>query len=64
MEPFAPIWRKSSYSTEQDLGTCVEVADLGHDLGVRDSKNPGEPHLTFSRDAWSAFIGGIKSGAL
>ncbi|WP_327087572.1 DUF397 domain-containing protein [Nonomuraea sp. NBC_01738] len=59
-----PIWRKSSYSAEQDFGTCVEVAELGVQLGVRDSKNPGQPHLSFSRDAWSAFIGAIRSRSL
>lgn len=59
-----PVWRKSSYSTEQEFGTCVEVAELGEQLGVRDSKNPGQPHLTFSRESWSAFVGAIKSSSL
>ncbi|WP_113705009.1 DUF397 domain-containing protein [Nonomuraea lactucae] len=58
------VWRKSSYSTEQDLGTCVEVAELGDRLGVRDSKNPSQPHLTFSRQSWSTFIGAIRSGSV
>jgi hypothetical protein len=60
----APVWRKSSYSAEQDFGTCVEVAELGPCLGVRDSKDPHGPHLTFSRASWSAFIGGIRSGSI
>ncbi|MFI6505337.1 DUF397 domain-containing protein [Nonomuraea typhae] len=53
-------WRKSSYSTQQEFGTCVEVAEIGVDLGVRDSKNPGNPHLTFSRKSFSQFIESIK----
>ncbi|GAA3314382.1 MULTISPECIES: DUF397 domain-containing protein [Nonomuraea] len=57
----APAWRKSSYSTEQEFGTCVEVAELGDRMGVRDSKNPGGPHLSFSREAWAAFVGSIGS---
>ncbi|MFE3452633.1 DUF397 domain-containing protein [Nonomuraea sp. NPDC059194] len=60
----APTWRKSTYSTEQEFGTCVEVAELGDKLGVRDSKNPGGPHLSFSREAWAAFVGSIRSRAL
>ncbi|MGN9836642.1 DUF397 domain-containing protein [Nonomuraea sp. H19] len=60
----APVWRKSSYSAEQDFGTCVEVAELGSHLGVRDSKDPSGPHLTFSRDSWSAFVRAIRSRSL
>jgi hypothetical protein len=32
-------WRKSSYS--QGATQCVEIADLGAHLAIRDSKNPG-----------------------
>lgn len=56
-----PVWRKSSYSTEQDIGTCVEVAWLDGGVGVRDSKNPSGPHLTFAPGSWSAFVDAIKS---
>ncbi|GAA3444485.1 DUF397 domain-containing protein [Planomonospora venezuelensis] len=56
-----PVWRKSSYSTEQEFGTCVEVAELGDLLGVRDSKNASGPHLIFTRESWSAFTEAIKS---
>jgi hypothetical protein len=56
-----PTWRKSSYSTEQDLGTCVEVARLDGAIGVRDSKNPTGPHLTFTLASWAAFVNDIKS---
>jgi hypothetical protein len=63
-EPLNPSWRKSTYSTEQEFGTCVEVAELGSRLGVRDSKNPGAGHLSFSREAWHDFIGTIKSGVI
>ncbi|MFI7615324.1 DUF397 domain-containing protein [Nonomuraea terrae] len=57
----SPVWRKSSYSTEQSVGTCVEVAWMGGEVGVRDSKNPSGPHLTFTPDSWSAFLNAIKS---
>lgn len=39
-------WRKSSYSDAK--GDCVEVAEVGDDRLVRDSKDPqaGALHLT------------------
>lgn len=59
-----PAWRKSSYSTEQDLGTCVEVAELDDRLGVRDSKDPAGPHLSFSRSSWAAFLAAVRSRSI
>ncbi|WP_433532651.1 DUF397 domain-containing protein [Micromonospora sp. CA-263727] len=48
-------WRKSSRSGNQ--GNCVEVADAlpGGGVGVRDSKDPNGPVLTFSPSSWAAF---------
>lgn len=44
------IWRKSSYSGESGGGgACVELANLGTSVGVRDSKNPRAGHLTLTR---------------
>ncbi|MFK3980502.1 DUF397 domain-containing protein [Micromonospora sp. NPDC050397] len=37
-------------------GDCVEVADLGGSVGVRDSKDSAGPVLTFDRADWSTFI--------
>lgn len=54
------LWRKSSRSNGQ--GQCVEVADLGTAIAVRDSKHPTEPALAFTRTEWIAFIAATKDG--
>ncbi|MBF9132516.1 DUF397 domain-containing protein [Plantactinospora sp. S1510] len=49
-------WRKSSRSNSTG-GNCVEVADnLPGIVGVRDSKDPTGPALTFHPTAWQAFV--------
>jgi len=45
-------WRKSSRSGDGSNGSCVEVALVETAVGVRDSKHPGGPHLTFEGVAW------------
>lgn len=53
-------WRKSSRSGSNG-GSCVEVADnLPGVVGVRDSKDPTGPVLTFDPQTWQAFIGFAK----
>jgi Domain of unknown function (DUF397) len=47
-------WRKSSYSG--NTGNCVEVANLGDDVAIRDSKDPHGPMLVVQREAWRAFM--------
>ncbi|MEU1205822.1 DUF397 domain-containing protein [Nocardia sp. NPDC005825] len=56
-----PNWFKSSYSQPQ--GECVEVAflDSGR-IGVRDSKNPTGPALTFNPSEWDVFTLGVRDG--
>ncbi|MQY16031.1 hypothetical protein SRB5_62230 [Streptomyces sp. RB5] len=56
-EPTA--WIKSSYS-DSEGGQCVEIATAPTHVHVRDSKNPTGPHLTFTREAWSAFVARIR----
>lgn len=49
-------WRKSARSGTSG-GNCVEVADnLPGVVGVRDSKDPSGPALTFGAAAWRAFV--------
>ncbi|MCX4592270.1 DUF397 domain-containing protein [Streptomyces sp. NBC_01549] len=53
-------WHKSSYSGNTG-GDCVEVADgFPGAVPVRDSKNPAGPALFIRRDAWRAFVDGLR----
>ncbi|MGW4465807.1 DUF397 domain-containing protein [Micromonospora sp. NPDC004704] len=53
-------WRKSTRSSG-NTGDCVEVADnVAGVVGVRDSKDPTGPALTFAPVAWRAFVGLAK----
>ena len=55
-------WQKSSYSGYN--GDCVEVAVMGGQIGVRDSKaGSASPVLQFDRGTWAAFVAGLKGGA-
>jgi hypothetical protein len=61
-------WRKSSYSNGAG-GSCVEFAvlapeDHGHDVAVRDSKDPHGPALTFTARQWRGFTAAIKAREL
>lgn len=55
-----PVWVRSSLCGES---ACVEVADLGGEIAVRDSKiGDDSPVLRFTRSEWAAFIGGVRRG--
>lgn len=53
-------WAKSSASA--DAGNCVEVAFVGEDVWVRDSKAPDDGALRFTRAEWDAFLTGVRRG--
>ncbi|MFF5243616.1 DUF397 domain-containing protein [Streptosporangium sp. NPDC000095] len=61
VDPTKVMWRKSSLSGGN--GDCVEVADLGDAVAVRDSKDPSGPKLVFARNTWAAFVTDLKNGA-
>ncbi|MFJ9857954.1 DUF397 domain-containing protein [Streptomyces albogriseolus] len=48
-------WVKSSYSAG-DGGQCVEVADAGSAVLIRDSKCPDVAILNVPSDQWTAFV--------
>ncbi len=58
-QPSGGHWRKSSLSMSN--GDCIEVATLARgQVGVRDSKAITGPHLRFSPNAWTTFVGDIR----
>ncbi|MGA5358818.1 DUF397 domain-containing protein [Streptomyces purpurascens] len=48
-------WVKSSYSAG-DGGQCVEVAEAGSAVLIRDSKCPDVAILNVPSDQWTAFV--------
>jgi Domain of unknown function (DUF397) len=52
-------WRKSSFCSN---GNCVEVAALGSQILVRDSKARNGPVLAFQPTEWVAFLEGARRG--
>lgn len=55
-------WRKSSFS---EAGNCVEVADRGDLVLVRDTKlSARSAVLKFSPPQWREFIGALNEGLL
>jgi hypothetical protein len=52
-------WRTSSFT---DGVQCVEVAVIGEDIAVRDTKNREAATLNFTRGEMRAFIQGVKAG--
>ncbi|MGV9290341.1 DUF397 domain-containing protein [Streptomyces sp. NPDC003719] len=50
-----PRWFKSSYSAGNG-GDCVEVADVGTAVLIRDSKRPDVAILNVPSAQWTAFV--------
>jgi hypothetical protein len=55
-------WRTSSYSGNGG-GNCVEVADAGSRVMVRDTKHRGAGTLAFTADAWQTFTRSLRLAA-
>jgi hypothetical protein len=54
-----PVFRKSTFSAN---GACVEMADDGDAVLVRDSKDPSGPVLRFTRTEVAAWLAGARAG--
>lgn len=55
-------WRKSSFSSNQ--GNCVELADLGERVALRNSKYPDAGTLALDADTMAELIEDVKAGRL
>ncbi|MGW7525295.1 DUF397 domain-containing protein [Streptomyces sp. NPDC054783] len=49
-------WFKSSYSSSNEPGDCLEVAPTPTIIHIRDSKNTDGPQLVLTQEAWSEFV--------
>lgn len=54
-------WRRSTFC---EAGACVEVAQDGDLVLMRDSKDTSRPFLGFDRATWADFIAEIENGSL
>ena len=53
-------WKKSSYSA--DVGNCVEVAETGDAVHVRNSNHPVRGTLALPADAVASFVAACAAG--
>ncbi|GAA4781796.1 DUF397 domain-containing protein [Streptomyces ziwulingensis] len=53
-------WIKASRS--DGVGECVELAEVGENVALRNSRDPEGPALIFTRSELSAFIDGAAKG--
>lgn len=58
-DPTGLSWRRSSFCT---ASSCVEVADDGAHVWLRDSKQPHQAPLRFTRLEWDHFVAGVRNG--
>ena len=52
-------WKKSTRSASNG---CVEVNLALPDVGVRDSKDPASPVVSFAPESWRTFVSQIRAG--
>ena len=55
----APIWVKSNRC---ESANCIEVASVGSEVLIRDSRNPTGIVLRVSRGDWDVFAAGVSDG--
>ncbi|RSM51518.1 DUF397 domain-containing protein [Actinoplanes sp. ATCC 53533] len=53
------VWRRSARCVSDHH--CVEIADLGDAVGLRNSQR-SELSLTFSKQVWRGFVDRVKAG--
>ncbi|MEV0270979.1 DUF397 domain-containing protein [Hamadaea sp. NPDC050747] len=58
VERHAAVWRRS---TKCEATSCVEVSDLGKQVGLRNSDHP-ETAIQFPVERWREFVAGVRAG--
>ena len=53
-----PTWHRS---TRCGSSTCIEVARIGNQYLIRDSKDPDAEPLSFTAEEWTAFVHAVKT---
>lgn len=59
MDRHVKVWRKARRSNDQG-GSCVELAALTEGVGVRDSKDADGPELHLDHRAFRALLTDLK----
>lgn len=54
-----PTWRKSSFTVDNN---CVEIAETGGDILVRNSNHPDRGTLALPRQDFADWLAGCKAG--
>jgi len=54
-----PQWQRARRCASD---ACVEVAKVGGQYLLRDSKNPDRPPMRFTEAEWHAFVAATKDG--
>lgn len=53
-----------SRSSQCDAGACVEIAQLGESIMLRNSRHPEGPVLTVAKSRWTVFVARMKDGPI
>ena len=56
---FTMSWKKS---TRSGGNGCVEVNKALPEVGVRDSKDPNSPVISFAPESWRTFVEQVRAG--
>lgn len=60
----ADVWSCATWKRATACGeaSCVEVAMIGDEVAVRDSKVRRSPVLVFAASEWQSFLGAVRRG--
>ena len=54
-----PEWRRPANCARN---ACIEVAALGDEILIRNSKSPGDPAQRYTREEFANFVAAAKDG--